>query len=127
MPQGKVRPPIEPPRLGAHEVCNPATSVRIVKLTSYRFLDDSEWTMREFDYRLRWTLYADHRHEGSGHSNGHAHATVEVWSRRDAEWHEVWELSRAAESPFGAKWEPKARSWNALLDELAQYATEALL
>lgn len=124
MPQGKVRPPIDPPKIGAHEACNPAASVRIVKLSSYRFRDDSEWTMREFDYRLRWTLYVDYDQIRDA---AHAHVTVEVWSRRAAEWHQVWELSRKAESPGGVKWEPKVRDWNGLLAELAQYASEVLL
>jgi hypothetical protein len=116
--------PIQAPRLGAHEVCNPAMSVRIVKLTSYQFRDDSEYTVREFDYRLRWTLYANH---DQIRDTAHAHATVEVWSRRDDDWHQVWELSRKVESPYGIKWEPKVKDWNKLLAELAAYATEVLL
>ena len=129
MPKGKVRPPIGAPHIGAAESCNPATSVTIRKLSSYQFLDDSEWTMREFDYRLRWTVYADHRsmtRDATG-TIGHAHATVEVWSRQAAEWHPVWELSRQAASPYGTDTKTKAASWNKMLDDLARYATEVLL
>ena len=122
-PRGHVRPPICAPTLGAQEVCNPAMSVRIVKLTSYRFRDDSEWTMRDFDYRLRWTLHAEHDRI---REVGHAHVVVEVWSRGDAEWHQVWELDRKAESPYHVPWKPRLADWNKLLSELAQYATEVL-
>jgi hypothetical protein len=122
-------PPIDPPKVDAHDGCNPADSVRIVKLTSYRHRDDSQYTHRVFDYRLRWTLYATHRSmDKSGKLTlGHLHATAEVWSVRDQEWHPVWELSREGASPYGADWKPKVSDWNAMLDKLAQYVTEVLL
>jgi hypothetical protein len=138
LPEGVVRPPIDPPKLDNHDACNPASSVRLVKLTSYRFRDTSEWTMVDLDYRLRWTLYADHRSMTEGargaasveNAIGHLHVTCEVWSRRDAEWHPVWELSRQGASPYaiGDKhWRAKVSDWNAMLNTLAQYVTEVLL
>ena len=130
LPQGNMRPPIEAPDVGADVAVAPTMSVRTVTLTSYQFRDISEWTMREFDYRLRWTLHVTHRSmagDGMG-TVGHAHATVDVWGHRDADWHPVWELSREAVSPYApSACEHKVRDWNALLAELAEVATQVLL
>jgi hypothetical protein len=130
-PEGKIRPPIDAPHLVAEQVGEP-TSVdkKLILLTVYRFCDTSEYTHRVFDYRLRWTFEARHSSmdaDGRG-TRGWARAHVEVWSIRDAEWHFVWELSRTATSPYDrCRWEVKARDWNSLLDELAEYATDTLL
>jgi hypothetical protein len=129
LPEGTVRPPIDAPRLRAHDVCNP-TADQFTKrwLTSYRFRDTSQWTMRDFDHRLRWTLYATHLSmtgDGDG-TRGHVRVTVDVWSRSDAEWHEVWDVGRAAASPYGTDTKTKMSEWNAILSELAQYVTEVL-
>lgn len=70
-------------------------------LTTYFHRDDREWTIREYDYRLRWS------HRG-------AFWVVEVWGKRDSEWHEVWAV-------------PANGSRREGFEELARKATSILL
>lgn len=133
MPSGKVRPPIDPPILYEEDASGTPTTVRRVMLTDYRFCDESRYTHEEFDYRLRWTLEVKHMSmdssRGRNGTRGSGHVTVEVWSRRDAEWHHVWEVSREVISPYStvAFDVDKANDWNGLLAEVAEYVTKVLL
>jgi hypothetical protein len=116
MPEGKDRPPIPAPALHP-SMRDPQSAMQIVELTRYQFRDTSEYTHEVFDYRLRWTVYSDHR---SDETEGHATVSVDVWSRRDCVWNPVWTLSRRyVGGRFG--------SWNDLLTKLAEYATCVLL
>jgi len=65
--------------------------------------------------------------EGQHGTRGHLRVTVDVWSRRDQEWHELWEEGRAGISPFSLETRKKVSDWNRMLSTLAQYATEVLL
>lgn len=84
-------------------------------LTRYFWRDDSEYTIREYDYRLRWTI------QPNDNDVDETRASVEVWSKRDQRWSEVWTIIE--ETTYRVSDEQE----QGLLDRLAEKAAEVLL